>query len=144
VLVSPEKWRANSALAFYYKVLARADCGALCVLEYAHAMEYSALSPTPCVVVPLFRQTARLVDGHVAVVSRVMSAREIRVDHANWDSRRGGGPISLDQPVLDVSAANDWTAVRVWYPAGGSLGITIFPTAGFVLPRPAGDGTRQT
>jgi hypothetical protein len=92
----------------------------------------------------VFRQTARLVDGHVAVVSRVMSAREIRVDHANWDSRRGGGPISLDQPVLDVSAANDWTAVRVWYPAGGSLGITIFPTAGFVLPRPAGDGTRQT
>ncbi len=92
----------------------------------------------------VFRQTSRLVDGHVAVVSRLVSAREIRVDHANWDSRRGGGPISLDQPVLDVSAANDWTAVRVWYPPSDLLGTTVFPTAGFVLPRPPGTGTTET
>ncbi len=92
----------------------------------------------------VFRQTSRLVDGHVAVVSRVVSAREIRVDHANWDSRRGGGPIRLDQQVVDVSAGNDWTAVRVWYPAGGLLGITTFPTAGFVLPRQPGASTTET
>jgi len=92
----------------------------------------------------VFRQTARLVDGHVAVVARLVSAREIRVDHANWDSRRGGGPISLDQLVVDVSAANDWTAVRVWYPPSNLLGTTVFPTAGFVLPRPPGQGTRET
>jgi hypothetical protein len=63
ILTSPEKWRANSELAFYYKVLARSDTGGLCLLEYASAMEYSALSPTPCVVVPLFRQTARPPKG---------------------------------------------------------------------------------
>jgi hypothetical protein len=98
--------------------------------------------PEPGAVL-VFRQTSRLVDGHVAVVNRVLSVREIRVDHANWDSRRGGGPISLDQQVVDVSAANDWTAVRVWYPPSDLLGITIFPTAGFVLPRPPGQGTTE-
>ena len=92
----------------------------------------------------VFRQTSRLVDGHVAVVARTVSAREIRVDHANWDSRRGGGPISLDQQVVDVSAANDWTAVRVWYPPSDLLGLTVFPTAGFVLPRPPAAGTTET
>ncbi len=99
--------------------------------------------PEPGAVL-VFRQTSRLVDGHVAVVARILSGREIRVDHANWDSRRGGGPISLDQPVVDVSAANDWSAVRVWYPPGELLGTTVFPTAGFVLPRAPNAAATQT
>ncbi len=93
--------------------------------------------PEPGAVL-VFNQTRRLRDGHLAVVSRVISAREIRVDHANWDSGRGAGPVHQNQPVLDVSANNDWSAVRVWYPPGNHLGSTAFPTAGFVLPRPPG------
>jgi surface antigen len=106
--------------------------------RYARAQQ-----PEPGAVL-VFRQTSRLVDGHVAVVSRILSVREIRVDHANWDSRRGGGAISLDQQVVDVSDANDWTAVRVWYPPSDLLGTTVFPTAGFVLPRMPGAAAIQT
>jgi surface antigen len=92
----------------------------------------------------VFRQTPRLVDGHVAVVTRILSVREIRVDHANWVSRHGGGPISLDQQVVDVSANNDWTEVRVWYPPSDLLGTTVFPTSGFVLPRAPTAATTQS
>ncbi|MGD0864082.1 MAG: CHAP domain-containing protein [Rhizomicrobium sp.] len=38
--------------------------------------------------------------GHVAVVSRMVSDREIRIDHANW---LDDGAIFLDDPVVDVS-----------------------------------------
>lgn len=79
--------------------------------------------------------TRRLPSGHVAVVSRVVSAREIRVDHANWASGAARGQIALDQPVRDVSAANDWSLVRVWYPPIGDFGTTAFPAHGFILPR---------
>jgi hypothetical protein len=82
----------------------------------------------------VFARSRRLSGGHVAVVSRIISAREIRVDHANWDGARGAGPIHTDQPVVDVSAANDWSAVRVWYPPAGRLGSSVFPTRGFVHP----------
>ena len=90
----------------------------------------------------VFAQTQRLRDGHVAVVTEVVSPRQIRVDHANWDSRRGGGPIATGHLVEDVSANNDWTAVKVWYPPTNMLGITVFPTLGFVLPRPPAPTTR--
>ncbi len=73
ILHSPEKWRANSELSFYYKVLSRSD-GGLCLLEYASAMEYSALAPTPCVVVPLFRQTGRPPKGSRAGVPSQFAA----------------------------------------------------------------------
>src|SRR4051794_13453960 len=70
--------------------------------------------PHPGSVLVLMR-TARLPQGHLSVVARVVSAREIRVDHANWASGRGKGQVAQDQPVEDVSAANDWSLVRVWY-----------------------------
>lgn len=100
-------------------------------------------SPAPGAVL-VFDRTRRLRDGHLAVVAAVVSAREIRVDHANWDSSRGGGPVSLDQPVLDVSPDNDWSLVRVWYPPGNHLGSSAFPARGFILPRPAGAELRRT
>ena len=80
-------------------------------------------------------RTRRLPQGHLAVVSRVVSAREIRVDHANWASGRDKGRAAQDQPVLDVSPGNDWTAVRVWYPRVGDFGTTVFAAHGFVGPR---------
>lgn len=89
--------------------------------------------PAPGAVL-VFARTRRLPGGHVAVVGRVISAREIRVDHANWDGSPGAGPIVLDQPVVDVSPANDWSAVRVWYPAGRQFGTSTYPALGFIRP----------
>lgn len=69
--------------------------------------------------------------GHVATVSRVVSDREIIVNHANW-SRRGG--VERNARVVDVSAAGDWSKVKVWYAGNGDLGTTTYPTFGFIYP----------
>jgi surface antigen len=91
-------------------------------------------APRPGSVLVLAR-TARLPQGHVAVVSRIVSARELRVDHANWGSGAGKGRVARDQPVRDVSPRNDWSLVRVWYPPRGDWGATVWPALGFVHPR---------
>ena len=69
--------------------------------------------------------------GHLAVVSAIQSPREILVTQSNWLPHR----IEHDQPVVDVSAANDWTAVRVWYEPAHAMGRSVYPTYGFILPR---------
>ena len=90
-----------------------------------------ARGQTPRVgAVLVFARSARLGSGHVAVVSAVQSEREILVTHANWLR----GALSEDAPVVDVSAANDWSRVRVWWPPTGGLGVTEFPTLGFIEP----------
>ena len=83
----------------------------------------------------VFQRTSRNPQGHLAVVSRVVSAREIRVDHANWASGRARGQIAHNQPVLDVSLRGDWSLVRVWYPPVDDFGGTQFPTYGFIHGR---------
>ncbi len=82
-------------------------------------------------------RTSRLPQGHLAVVSRVVSAREIRVDHANWASGGGKGRVARDQPVMDVSPANDWSLVRVWLPRTNDWGASNYPSYGFIHPAPA-------
>ncbi len=71
--------------------------------------------------------------GHVAMVSKMVSEREVLVDHANW-SLIGGrrGHIERGARVIDVSAAGDWSAVRVWYATIGDMGRTIYPLHGFI------------
>jgi len=69
--------------------------------------------------------------GHLAVVRRVISAREIVVDHANWLNR---GEIDLDSPIIDVSAHNDWSQVRVWYTPDGQYGARAYAALGFIYP----------
>ena len=91
-------------------------------------------APQPGSVLVLNR-TTRMRDGHVAVVSRVVSDREILVDHANWASGAARGRIATGQRVVDVSARNDWSLVRVWYPRNEELGSTAFPSRGFIHPR---------
>jgi surface antigen len=91
--------------------------------------------PRPGSVLVL-RRTARLQDGHLSVVSRVVSPREIRVDHANWANGAQKGRIALDQPVVDVSPGNDWSLVRVWYPPVNNLGASAYPAAGFIYRQP--------
>lgn len=72
--------------------------------------------------------------GHVAVVTKMVSAREILVDHANWMNK---GEIQLGALMEDVSAAGDWSAVRVWYMPSKGLGRKAYPVKGFILPQAA-------
>lgn len=78
----------------------------------------------------VFRSTRRLPSGHVSVVQQVKSARLVLVEHANWEP----GRITRSAPVEDVSAANDWTRVRVWWSPIKGMGKTIYPTYGFIEP----------
>ncbi|MBR0648184.1 CHAP domain-containing protein [Roseomonas terrae] len=80
----------------------------------------------------VFMRTQRNRTGHLSVVTRVVSAREIRVDHANWASGGNRGRVARDQPVVDVSPDNDWSLVRVWYPPVSGLGRSNYPTFGFI------------
>ena len=69
--------------------------------------------------------------AHLAVVTRIISAREIRVDHANWLT---DGNIYLNSPVIDVSKAGDWSEVRVWNNRDGHLGVKNYTVRGFITP----------
>lgn len=77
--------------------------------------------------------------GHVAVVSKVVGPRILMVSHANW-SRIGGvrGQVERDVTLVDVSARNDWSEVRVWWHDGHGLGTTAYPVYGFIYaPAPS-------
>ncbi len=78
-----------------------------------------------------FSRTRRLRLGHLSVVTAVRSPREIVVTHANWLNRER---IHYDVPVRDVSKANDWSAVRVWYTPGKVWGKSVYATRGFIHP----------
>ncbi len=80
-------------------------------------------------------RTSRLPQGHLAVVSRVVSAREVRVDHANWGSGAAKGREARNQPVMDVSPANDWSLVRVWLPRINDCGASNYASLGFIHRR---------
>lgn len=86
-----------------------------------------ASTPSPGAVIVLGGTDA----GHVAVVTRVLSDRQIIVDHANW---LGGGEIITGALVEDASSANDWTAVRVWNVETNAMGLRAYPVYGFVGP----------
>jgi hypothetical protein len=68
--------------------------------------------------------------GHVGVVARILNARQILIDHANWQGR---GEIIFGALVEDASPANDWSAVRVWNVQARALGRRAYPVFGFVL-----------
>ena len=80
--------------------------------------------------VMVFSGSSRLKRGHLAVVSHVVSSREIRVEQANWLNR---GEIDRATPVLDVSANNDWSKVRVWDMPSGQYGTRVYAISGFIL-----------
>jgi hypothetical protein len=89
--------------------------------------------PTPGAVMVLAGYAGRH-RAHVAVVKRLISPREIRIDHANW---LDDGAIYVNDPVLDVSADNDWTQVKVWNIRSGSWGTKVYMVKGFIGPGPA-------
>lgn len=81
-----------------------------------------------------FDATRKMRVGHVAMVSRVVSDREVLLTHANW-SRRGG--VERDVRAIDVSDAGDWSRVKVWFQ--GSMGMTAHPARGFIYSGRGGE-----
>jgi hypothetical protein len=69
--------------------------------------------------------------GHVGMVTKILNSREIQIDHANWKH----GELHLGALVRDVSAANDWSAVQVWYPAINGYGTGVHKVSGFIYPQ---------
>ncbi len=78
--------------------------------------------------VMVFTATKKIRLGHVAVVTHIISNREIRVDQANWQNH---GEIDHSTPIRDVSAKNDWSKVRVWDLKSGQFGA-VYPVSGFI------------
>jgi len=84
-----------------------------------------------------FRSSGGMRLGHVGVVSRIVSAREVLMDHANWEGpgiRKG--TIMRGVSVVDVSDRNDWTAVRVQVGRSDDAYGRTYPTYGFIYNRP--------
>jgi hypothetical protein len=81
-----------------------------------------------------FRASGGMRMGHVSVVSRIVSTREILIDDANWAAPgQRKGMVRRGASVIDVSPNNDWTEVRVANGIG-SWG-RVYPTYGFIYPR---------
>lgn len=82
-----------------------------------------------------FRSTGRMRLGHVAAVVAVVNSREVEIDHANWGGPENPkGHIARGISVVDVSEANDWSAVRVELGRSGEYG-SVYPTYGFIYDR---------
>ena len=74
--------------------------------------------------------------GHVAAVRKIVDDRTIIISHANWSTIGGvRGHIEEDVRAVDVSEANDWSRVRVWYTPNEALGTTEWPAHGFIYPK---------
>ena len=69
--------------------------------------------------------------SHLAVVTSMVSSREIHIDHANWFN---DGTILIDDPVIDVSPDNDWSEVRVFNPRTEAMGARTYLVQGFIGP----------
>lgn len=76
-----------------------------------------------------FSSSHSMPAGHVAMVSKIVSDREVLLTHANW-SYRGG--IEHDVRAVDVSPNGDWSSVKVWYGPLGGLGQRPNPANGFI------------
>ena len=96
--------------------------------ERAHNL-YARLSRPAEQAVMVFAGSHRLRRGHVAVVTEIVSPREIIVDQANWENR---GEIDHATPVMDVSPRNDWSLVRVWDIPSGTYGARTYAISGFI------------
>jgi hypothetical protein len=95
-------------------------------------------APVPGAVLVIAR-SARLPRGHLAVVLRTTGPRSIDVAHANWGSAGDKGRVEQGVPIIDTSAANDWSEVAVWYAPIGAMGNSRHAAHGFILPPRAAD-----
>jgi hypothetical protein len=65
-------------------------------------------------------------------VRRIVSSRELRIDHANW---LNNGAIFMDDPVADISPNNDWSRVLVWNVQTHAWGVHTYNVTGFIEPK---------
>ena len=92
-----------------------------------------------------FQPHRNMTLGHVAAVSRIIDSRTVLISHSNWSPINGRrGQIERDVRAEDVSPANDWSMVRVWYHPLQAIGSTPWPVHGFIYagkfngdPKPA-------
>ncbi|WP_370459165.1 CHAP domain-containing protein [Erythrobacter sp. SN021] len=112
--------------------------------DQAQGRYATGTAPRPGAVMA-FRPHRSMQLGHVAAVSQVLDSRRILLDHANWSPINGRrGQIEKDVLAVDVSPANDWSQVRVWYAPLGKVGTTAWPVEGFIYSnRPAQQPRRQ-
>ena len=82
--------------------------------------------------VMVMKPHGRMRIGHVAMVSAIVSAREVKLTHANWSRR---GRVERDVRAVDVSPAGDWSKVKVWFASIGDVGTTSYPAFGFIYPK---------
>jgi len=88
--------------------------------------------PQPGAVM-VFKPFGQMRLGHVAAVSRILDLRTVLLRHANWSTVNGSrGRIEDGVPAVDVSTANDWSQVRVWFDPLRDLGATHWPVRGFI------------
>ena len=85
--------------------------------------------------VMVFKAIGSMRAGHVATVSQVVSDRIVKVTHANWSIP---GRVERDVEVVDTSANNDWSSVRVWFKGIHDLGLRNYPVYGFIYGGKAG------
>jgi len=93
---------------------------------------YAQLANPAAGAVMVFSGRKTMRSGHVAVVKRLVSPREVLVDHANWGR---DGRIYLNAPVIDVSPNNDWSQVKVWNVKANTMGTTAYSLKGFIAQR---------
>jgi len=94
--------------------------------------------PAPGAII-VFRRTGHMPSGHVAIVTKVVSASEILVDHANWPR----GTVSRGMSVSDTSTNHDWTQVAVMDLRSGKYGRDN-PVSGFIYPGSSPRGIVET
>lgn len=86
-----------------------------------------------------FRSTHSMRSGHVATVAKVVDDRHVLLNHANWSRP---GMIERNAMAEDVSAAGDWSQVRVWYAPINGLGLRPSPAFGFIYSHAPRGGTQ--
>lgn len=82
----------------------------------------------------VLKKGKKLSLGHVAVVKRVLSNREMDVTHSNWgNNTKKRSFIYESMRVRDVSPNNDWSQLRFWNKYSNAYG-SIYPNHGFIYP----------
>ena len=80
-----------------------------------------------------FKPYGKMELGHVAAVSEIIDSRTVLLRHSNWSPINGTrGQIEDNVEAVDVSRANDWSQVRVWFAPIQGLGGTAWPVQGFI------------
>ncbi len=75
--------------------------------------------------------------GHVAMVSKIVDDRTVKLTHANWSLINGRrGQVERNVTAVDVSETGDWSRVKVWFAPSQDIGKTSWPTHGFIYPGP--------